>query len=721
MHTVREVRERLRGRWLAAVLVCALLAAVTVAVEPPGWPAGAAASDQSQDPPVAPTTSAAAPTTSAPAEISVGSLSTLRALLVGGSVSVTWDDPGNDAISKYQYQIKTMGAGGDYGAWTDVPGSGALTIIHTIAVTGSERRNVRVRAVNAAGDSLYYGVASTDVSDAPSGLRASLAGGSVSLSWDDPDDDFIDSYWYRIRKAGAGNAYSDLVEIVGSGASTTSATISVTGEGRRIVELQARPAVHPGWGAIYKSAAASTGPPDAPSTLSASLSGSAVSLSWDNPSDAAITKYQYRIKAMGVDSDYGVWTDIGGSSASTTRATITVTGSGRRNVHLRAVNAKGSGGHAVASTGVPSVPLRLKAVMVSGGSVVLSWDDPGDDSIGSYQYRIRNISTGSAYGNWTDIGGSSASTTGHTLTVTGSGRRVVQLRARNSGGPGSPASASNGPPAQMSGFTTPGGQASGVEGGISGLTAAATSTKRTIVVNWSDPDDDSIIKYQYRFRAQSISPGYHRPVDIPGSGPSTTSHTFVLPTPEMYRVVMWAVNGAGTGRGVNVNMRPVWPALAVPSGLSASLSGNSVSLSWDNPFDGSIYKYQYRIKKVGAASAYSSWTDIAGSNADTTSATITVTGSERRIVQLRAHRRSLGDPSSPATASTGPPARPDPSKFSTSDGTVASGGYNVLNAPATSLKGSIVVNWVAPGDDSILKYQYRFRGSEPAPSRIVSG
>ena len=705
MHTVRKVREQLRGRQLAvAALLCVLLAAVTVAVEPPGRLAGAA-SDQSggsQDPPPAPTTSAAA-------EISVGSLSRLRASLVGGLVSVTWDDPGNDAISKYQYQIKTMGAGGAYGAWTDVPGSGASTIIHTIAVTGSERRNVRVRAVNATGASLYYGVASTDVSDAPSGLRASLSGGSVSLSWDDPGDDFIDSYWYRIRKAGAGNAYSALTEIADSDDSTTSATISVTGAGRRIVELQARPAVHPGWGAIYKSAVASTGPPDAPSTLRASLSGSAVSLSWDNPSDAAITKYQYRIKTMGVDSDYGVWTDISNSGASTVSYAIATTGSGRRNVQVRAVNAEGSGSHAVASTGVPAVPLGLKAVMVSGGSVVLNWDDPGDDSIASYQYRIRNISTKSAYGNWTDIGGSNASTTGHTLTVTGSGRRVVQLRARNGGGFGSPASASNGPPAQMSGFTTPGGQAWGVEDETSGLNAAATSTKRTIVVNWVAPGDDSIIKYQYSFRAQSIrARGYHRPVDLPGSGPSTTSHTFVLPTPEMYRVVMWAVNSAGPGRSVNINMRPVWPALAAPSGLSASLSGSSVSLNWDNPFDGSIYKYQYRIKKVGTASAYSSWTDISGSNADTTSATITVTGSERRIVQLRALRRSLGDPSSPAMASTGLPAVP--SGFASPGGSSSGSGSGiVLTAATSSSKGSVGVSWSAPGDDSILKYQYQFK------------
>ena len=262
----RSPRLRGRGRRLAAALLCALLAAVTVAVEPPGQPAEAAASDQSQDPPAAPTTSAPAPTTSAPAETPADPLSGLRASLSGGSVSLSWISPeGNDAISKYQYQIKTMGAGGAYGAWTDISGSGASTVAHTIAVTGSERRNVRVQAVNAEGVSIYYGVASTDVSDAPSGLRASLSGGSVSLSWDDPGDDSIDSYWYQIKKAGAGNTYSALIEIDDSDASTTSATIIVTGQGRRIVELQARPATHPGWGAIYKSAAASTGPPDAPS------------------------------------------------------------------------------------------------------------------------------------------------------------------------------------------------------------------------------------------------------------------------------------------------------------------------------------------------------------------------------------------------------------------------------------------------------------------------
>ena len=367
-----------------------------------------------------------------------------------------------------------------------------------------------------------------------------------------------------------------------------------------------------------------------------------------------------------------------------------------------------------APVNTPRAPSGLKAVLVSGGSVILSWDDPDDDSIDNYQYRIRNISTGNAYGNWTDIGGSSASTTGHTLTVTGSGRRVVQLRARNGGGPGSPASASNGPPAQMSGFTTPGGTSGGIEGGISELNAAAASPETTIVVSWSDPGDDSIVKYQYKLRAQGLPGGYSQWIDIPvgdltvDSTAGTVSHTFAFLTPEMYRVRLRAVNNAGAGRALTVNFHTVWPALAAPSGLEATLSGSSVALSWDNPFDGSVYKYQYRIKSVGATNAYSSWADIADSNADTTSATIAVTGSERRIVQLRAHRRSLGAPSSPATASTGPPAALYRAHFS-AGGSAASGSYNELNAAASSPKGAIVVNWFVPSDDSILKYQYRFR------------
>ena len=460
--------------------------------------------------------------------------------------------------------------------------------------------------------------------------------------------------------------------------------------------------------------ATSVDPPAAPSRLSASLYGGSVHLTWDNPGDAAITKYQYKIRAVDTGTDYGkTWTDIPDSGASTVVYAIPVTGSERRNVRLRAVNAGGDGGYAVATTDAPAAPSRLSASL-SGGSVSLSWDDPGDDSIGKYQYRIKTAGAGNTWSLWADIPNSGASTVSYTINgVTGSERRVVELQARpvsllGWGATYQSAWASTGPPARPSGFTTPGGSFWPVDD-YRVLDAAATSPKGTIVVSWSDPGDESIVKYQYRFRAQSLPGGNSQWIDIPGSGASTTRHTFVFPTPEMYRVRLRAVNSAGASGSPVVNVKPAWPALAVPSGLSASLSGSSISLTWDNPFDGSVEKYQYRIKTVGADNTWSNWTDIPNSDASTISYTISgVTGSERRVVQLRALRRSLGGPSGPASASTGPPARP--SGFTTPGGSFSQqSGYRVLDAAATSPKGTIVVSWSDPGDDSIVKYQYRFR------------
>ena len=687
--------------------MCALLAAVTVAVEPPGQPAGAAASDQSggsQDPPATPTTSAAAPTTSASPETAsvdppgAPSGFTASFSLVGGSVSLGWDNPGDATITKYQYRIRDVDAGGDYGdAWTDIPGSSASMVTYAITVTGSGRRNVQLRAVNAGGSG-SHAVASTDVPDAPSRLRASLSGSSVSLSWDDPGDGSIDSYWYRIKKAGAGNAYSLPIEISGSGASTTSATISVTGEGRRIVELQARPAIHPGWGARYKSAVASTGRPAVPLNLvspGGSSSGSgrdvtwtaaasspkgSVTVSWDDPGDDSIVKYQYKLRPAG--GSYSQLIDIPGSGPSTTSHTFVLPTPERYRIMLHAVNSEGRSTkrfRVEPSWPAPAAPTGFRASL-SGGSLSLSWDNPFDDSIQKYEYRVKTVGAGNSYSDWVDITSSISSRRvveqfgtvtfeGVRLSatinnVTGSERRVVQLRALHKiGNPSNPAVASTGRPAVPLNLVSPGGSSSGSGRDVT-WTAAASSPKGSVTVSWDDPGDDSIVKYQYKLRPAGGS--YSQLIDIPGSGPSTTSHTFVLPTPERYRIMLHAVNSEGRSTK-RFRVEPSWPAPAAPTGFRASLSGGSLSLSWDNPFDDSIQKYEYRVKTVGAGNSYSDWVDITSSISSRRvveqfgtvtfegvrlSATINnVTGSGRRVVQLRALHK-IGDPSNPAIAST---------------------------------------------------------------------
>ena len=92
------------------------------------------------------------------------------------------------------------------------------------------------------------------------------------------------------------------------------------------------------------------------------------------------------------------------------------------------------------SAAVPGEPCGLLAVGRNGsgsgdGSIVLSWDDPGDSSITGYQYRLKTPGTSGEYGSWIDIPDSGASTTGHTITSLNNHTRYnVNLRAGNAAG-----------------------------------------------------------------------------------------------------------------------------------------------------------------------------------------------------------------------------------------------------------------------------------------------
>ena len=101
-------------------------------------------------------------------------------------VELSWGNPGNSSITMYQYQQ------GANGAWTDIPGSGALTTSHLVSdLTNNQQYAFRVRAVNRAGE----GAASPPVTATPA--KAGAAPGKpanfsaaqtgvlqVGLTWD---------------------------------------------------------------------------------------------------------------------------------------------------------------------------------------------------------------------------------------------------------------------------------------------------------------------------------------------------------------------------------------------------------------------------------------------------------------------------------------------------------------------------------------------------------
>ena len=119
--------------------------------------------------------------------------------------------------------------------------------------------------------------------------------------------------------------------------------------------------------------------PYAPANLTATPQNGQVALSWDDPTDASIASYQY-------STDGGtIFTDIGGSGATTTTYTVTgLTNGARHTMAVRAVNGLGNG--AVSSVTVLMVPAAPNLSAAAGDAeVALSWDDPSNDTITKYQ------------------------------------------------------------------------------------------------------------------------------------------------------------------------------------------------------------------------------------------------------------------------------------------------------------------------------------------------
>ena len=82
-----------------------------------------------------------------------------------GQVTLNWTDPGNGAITGWQYQQKA--GTGDYGSWTTIPGGTASTVSHTVTgLTNGTVYTFRIRVVARTTN----GVASDEVTATPNAV-----------------------------------------------------------------------------------------------------------------------------------------------------------------------------------------------------------------------------------------------------------------------------------------------------------------------------------------------------------------------------------------------------------------------------------------------------------------------------------------------------------------------------------------------------------------------
>ena len=322
--------------------------------------------------------------------------------------------------------------------------------------------------------------------------------------------------------------------------------------------------------------------PAAPAGLSAMAGDERVQLTWDDPGNSTITEYQYSTDG-GTNYTEILLDDIDSSETGKFKYTVANLSNGTTyTFEVRAVNISGAG---PASTGTatpmpaPAAPSGLSATP-GDGRVTLSWTDPGDASITKYQYSTDYMIGGGNSNNgvetFNDIELTAFDSTSDPgfikYTVTGLANGVtytLALRAVNPSG----------------------------EGAVSTATAvmvpaapklSAAPGDGQVILFWDDPGNPTIGEYQL---SQSDPPKWS---EVTGSNTTTTTHTVTgLTNYTGYSFQIRAVNETGAGPASNsVSATPRLPKPSKPAGLTAVAGHKKVTLSWQDPDDSTIDKYQ---------------------------------------------------------------------------------------------------------------------------------
>ena len=286
---------------------------------------------------------------------------------------------------------------------------------------------------------------------APANLAASAGDGSVTLSWDDPQNPTISGYEYNVNhndtNSGNLSGWSDWQSIAGSNADTTSHTLSGLANGReyrfhvRAVNAGGNGAGAPNAAPWFVSAIPEEPPSDPPGAISAvsvTREDGSLTATWDAPDGA--TKY------------HATYTDDGGKSwhapvddhtnIPTNSLTFSVDNAKTYVIGVRAGNDAGWSGWRNSPSAGPYIPpntptpasppgpVASVTVTRSDGTLTASWDAPD----GATKYHVT----------YTDDGGKSwhapvddhtnVPTNSLTFSIDNAKTYIIGVRAGNAAG-----------------------------------------------------------------------------------------------------------------------------------------------------------------------------------------------------------------------------------------------------------------------------------------------
>ena len=311
---------------------------------------------------------------------------------------------------------------------------------------------------------------------------------------------------------------ADDAEIVGATGSTYTLTDS---EESKTIKVQVSFTDDAGHGETLISAATDavagaqpTEPPDQPSGLSATASHDSVTLTWDDPGDDSITGYVILRRIPGVDPE-GQFDELVADTgtAATTYTDDTVSAETRYTYRIKAINEHGVSERSrwfhIDTLAAPAPeeeqaaepPAKATGLSseVSHNMVILTWDDPNDDSITGYLIlrRDKDIHEEETFLTVAPDTGS-AETTYVDASVEPERRYVYRIKAINASGV-----------SEISSWVrayTPAVPEPEPEAPAKPTSLSATFSHDSVTLTWDDPGDDSITGYVILRRDKDLQP-----------------------------------------------------------------------------------------------------------------------------------------------------------------------------------------------------------------------
>ena len=526
-----------------------------------------------------------------------------------GQVTLSWANPANNTITKYQYRRKTDT--GTYGSWTDIPNSGDTTTSYTVTgLTNGTQYTFEVRAVNAGGNGAASSVTATPAlaPTAPTNLEAEVGDRRIGLTWANPGDSTIDEYEYSTD----GGSFS---VISGSDDTTTSYTVTGLTNGTQYT-FEVRAVNAGGNGAASTVTATPLWP--APTGLVATAGQGRVTLEWNNGPPGIGDYFTY---ARGSDIVDRTKFLPRRSGSTTTDIVYPLTNGVLYTFSVRALHGKESSTVTARPVSMPA-PENLTATAGDDRQTTLSWSDPGNDTIYKYQVSIDNGTT------FTDISDSSKSTTTTTVTgLTNGTEYTLAVRAVNHWGYGAASTVAAMPlwPAPTNLVTSP--------------------DDGRIYLEWDR--NPGITDYRVETKVTSTDVFVASSPFSAGSGSKTIAAIASLTNDTEYTFTVLATQGtADSSWPAAVNATPMAVLPDSPTNLSATPSNGKVTLSWDDPGNNTITKYQ--VSSDGGTP----FTDISNSGATTTTTTVTgLTNGTQYTFAVRAVN-TTGDGAAATTTAT---------------------------------------------------------------------